>query len=90
MALGERIVSDRKLRRAGRDAASLAQHAARAHQQIDAADDAARPAPEAAPATDSATTAGTGTPSAVDAQVLRSDRDLTDGRESDGERGRDD
>ena len=39
------VCSDRKLRRAGRDAASLAQHAARAHEQIVGADDAARPAP---------------------------------------------
>ena len=49
VALGERIVSDRKLRRTGRDAASLAQHAARAQREIDgtAADDAARSRPEA-------------------------------------------
>ncbi|WP_240625105.1 tRNA (adenine-N1)-methyltransferase [Kocuria tytonicola] len=48
VALGERIVSDRKLRRTGRDAASLAQHAARAQREIDAApaDDAARSRPE--------------------------------------------
>ena len=35
VALGERVVSDRKLRRAGRDAASLAEHAARAQREID-------------------------------------------------------
>ena len=40
VALGERVVSDRKLRRAGRDAASLAHHAARADAAI------TRPAPE--------------------------------------------
>ena len=49
VALGERIVSDRKLRRTGRDAASLAQHAARAQREIDGAssDDAATSRPEA-------------------------------------------
>ncbi|WP_232300249.1 tRNA (adenine-N1)-methyltransferase [Kocuria salsicia] len=34
VALGERVVSDKKLRRAGRDATSLAQHAARADREI--------------------------------------------------------
>ena len=50
VALGERVVSDRKLRRAGRDAASLAQHAARANQQIEGAEHDAAPVSDAQPA----------------------------------------
>ena len=93
VALGERIVSDRKLRRAGRDAASLAQHAARAHQQIDAADDDARTAPSAAPTVDRgepAVTPAEGTHDVEHDRGAQGAHDRTDGRESDGERGRDD